>query len=88
MLQLPRLLKHLSTPLNNGLRHRVVRPPKTARPQLCLPLVMQLVILQQKQKKNTQKRSRPSPNKKVAKKLFTGEEAGNDSDESDDNAAH
>ncbi|CAN6272123.1 unnamed protein product, partial [Urochloa humidicola] len=32
------------------------------------------------QKSYTKKRSRPSPEKKISKKLFAGEEAGDDND--------
>ncbi|CAO2174064.1 unnamed protein product, partial [Urochloa humidicola] len=36
---------------------------------------------------STKKRSRPSPNKRVTKKLFTDEEVGDDNDQSDVGAA-
>ncbi|CAN6339007.1 unnamed protein product [Urochloa humidicola] len=38
-------------------------------------------------KSNTKKRTRPSPDKKIAKKLFTGKEARDEDDQSDDGAA-
>ncbi|XP_025828508.1 uncharacterized protein LOC112903449 [Panicum hallii] len=38
------------------------------------------------QKNATKKRCRPSPNKKVAKKLFTAEQAGDDSGSGNDGA--
>ncbi|XP_039842995.1 uncharacterized protein LOC120703051 isoform X2 [Panicum virgatum] len=48
---------------------------------------MHLVIPLQRHKKALQKRSRPSPRKKVAKKLFTGEETADDGGGNDSGAA-